>query len=232
MNNHAIIELLSSKHVRYLYHANTVCTSLTFLSAGGLLSREAVETRALAQTPQQSDTSDRQFGIYDALFFDSDDNHERAGKRNPYGPVLFLYDPCVLSLFDDSQIRISRKNALYWKSSWSDAARYLKPDEYDALFRKGEFDQSIILFGQEEPLPLSYVRKIIYDFPIQKGEAERLISDGWRRINAAAKQTGLEIPIVRRGHAYQKKHCECMEQYRQLFDGDRAEFEKLFSAER
>lgn len=68
MTNFEIKQILISKQINYLYHSNTVETSITFLRHGGLLSRGAVEKNGLNQTPQRSDEIDKQLGIYNDIF--------------------------------------------------------------------------------------------------------------------------------------------------------------------
>lgn len=71
-------KVLIHKGVTELFHVNSVITSLTFIDNGGLLSRETVEEYNLPQTDQQSDDIDKKFNIYNDIFFDSVDIHERA----------------------------------------------------------------------------------------------------------------------------------------------------------
>jgi hypothetical protein len=86
-----VIRTLDRKGNGYLYHANTIRTSCTFLANGGLLSRGAVEARGLQQTPQRSDGDDRRYGVWDDIWLDGVDIHAQARRENVYGPVLFIY---------------------------------------------------------------------------------------------------------------------------------------------
>lgn len=64
---------LLKKNITELFHANTVTTSLSFISEGGLLSRGEVEKRGLKQTSQLSDDDDKLYNIWNDVFFDSCD---------------------------------------------------------------------------------------------------------------------------------------------------------------
>ena len=117
MTNREIVEILTSKCVNRLYHSNTVETAISFLRAGGLLSRGLCEHLGYPQTPQNSDQLDREFDIYYDLFFDSVDIHERAHNANYYGPVLFEYNISVLDSIPEGCIRITKSNPINWNAN-------------------------------------------------------------------------------------------------------------------
>lgn len=83
-----IYSILKEKEVPYLYHANTVASSLTFIQNRALLSRGFVERKGLFQTPQKSDTGDKEFDVWEHIFFDGADLHLKYKRCNHYGPVL------------------------------------------------------------------------------------------------------------------------------------------------
>lgn len=102
-------KVLIHKGVTELFHVNSVITSLTFINNGGLLSRETVEEYNLPQTDQKSDGIDKKFNIYNDIFFDSVDIHERAKDVNNYGVITFVYSVDVLDEVADYDICILRK---------------------------------------------------------------------------------------------------------------------------
>lgn len=69
LDSKLLFSLLSAKGVKFLHHANTVKTSLTFIKAKSLLSRAYVEKNSLDQTEQYTDTKDKKFDIWDSVFF-------------------------------------------------------------------------------------------------------------------------------------------------------------------
>ena len=166
MTNHQIKEILISKGVNRLYHSNTVETSLSFIRAGGLLSRGLCEDLGYSQTPQQSDQLDRDFDIYYDLFFDSVDIHERAHSANYYGPVLFVYDVKVLDCIPEGCVRITKINPVHWNANSSENERYFtNENELGFCFTKGDFGQHITIKAQNTPLPFTYLSKIIITNP-------------------------------------------------------------------
>ncbi|MDP2843266.1 MAG: hypothetical protein Q8O06_06485 [Acetobacterium sp.] len=105
-----LIGVLKSKNVEYLYHANTTKTALAFIRNAGLLSRGAVDLLGEAQTPQYTDDADKQFCVWNDVFFDAVDIHERARNNNKYGPILFVYNLSVLKTAKDDGLRIIKLN--------------------------------------------------------------------------------------------------------------------------
>ena len=112
MTNKDIQRILLEKEVAHLYHANSMATACTFLENGGLLSRGAVEDFGLYQTPQETDATDKLLDVYYDIFFDSVDIHERIGKINHYGPIVFVYSTDVLEICSE-QISISDSKSEY-----------------------------------------------------------------------------------------------------------------------
>lgn len=81
--------VLAARGVESLHHANTVRTAGTFLRAGGLMSRGAVEDLGLDQTPQGSDEADRRYEVWYDIFLDRVDIHSdlndsrsRVGRKS------------------------------------------------------------------------------------------------------------------------------------------------------
>jgi hypothetical protein len=74
------LKVLKDKGVIEFFHASTVRTSITFLKSGGLLSREQGEKDG--QTSQITDATDKVLGIWDKVFVDTLDIHERLNKRH------------------------------------------------------------------------------------------------------------------------------------------------------
>ena len=65
LNSIELANFFQEKGVQHYYHANTLKTSLSFIHAGGLLSRGDVERMELQQTPQRSDRKDREVDVWD-----------------------------------------------------------------------------------------------------------------------------------------------------------------------
>ena len=58
INSKDLYNILKEKGLKYIYHANTLKTSLHFLKEGKLVSRGNLSERSLEQTPQKTDKHD------------------------------------------------------------------------------------------------------------------------------------------------------------------------------
>jgi hypothetical protein len=144
-------DVLVSIGATQLHHANTVTTSSTFLEEGALLSRGYVEAHGLKQTSQSSDSIDKRYGIWDAVFVDHVDIHYRGGRKkgpNQYGPILFeLNVNALLKLPSETDVRVTKKNPIHWKDKQDDAERYfLSPEELRKNIGYGDFDKMLVIF--------------------------------------------------------------------------------------
>ena len=156
---------LLKKNITELFHANTVTTSLSFISEGGLLSRGEVEKRGLKQTSQLSDDDDKLYNIWNDVFFDSCYVHEVVKNANNYGPVCFVFS---VDLLDDTSlpmIRITRSNPFNWKKSLTDNIDDNYIDDISE-YRKGDIAMHLTFFDCKTVIPFSpYLKKIILDDP-------------------------------------------------------------------
>lgn len=161
-NGTEIKSILIDKGISELYHANSVLTSATFFSVGGLLSRGAVENRRLQQTPQQTDQKDGHLGIWNDIFFDSCDIHERAHNLNCYGPVCFVFSIDLLEYLALPDIKITKQNPQYWDENIKNN-RYINDiNEY----QKNDFGMHLTLIDTFDIIPFNpYLKKIILDNP-------------------------------------------------------------------
>ncbi len=163
----AVLSILREKGISSLFHANTLLTSSTFLHQGSLLSWGTVADRGFAQTPQQSDELDKNYGIWHDIFLDLVDIHSRAGGRNFYGPILFRLDIQLLSAPWLTCVMITKKNPTKWTDgdSWQDRY-YTSPAEFQQHHSFGNFGSSLILTLEGGSLPLSpYLQSLIVDDP-------------------------------------------------------------------
>lgn len=158
--------VLYSRGVRKLYHANTVATSLSFLRAGGLLSRGYAEDIGTRQTPQQTDATDQEFGIYYDIFFDASDIHHASRNLNHYGPVAFVYSIDILDLLG-IDIRVTKRNPMYWDPDLPEDKRYFTDAaQLDFHYDERDFGQHITLRDMRAPLPSEpYLQEIILEDP-------------------------------------------------------------------
>ncbi len=160
-----IKDYLLKNDITELFHANTVTTSLTFISEGGLLSRGEVEKRGLKQTSQLSDNTDKLFNIWNDVFFDSCDVHQVVKNANKYGPVCFVFSADLLDDINLSPIRITKTNPYNWDYSFPDNIDDNYIDDISE-YRKGDIAMHLTFCDCHTVIPFSpYLKKIIIDDP-------------------------------------------------------------------
>lgn len=214
MTNREIVEILTSKCVNRLYHSNTVETAISFLRAGGLLSRGLCEHLGYPQTPQNSDQLDREFDIYYDLFFDSVDIHERAHNANYYGPVLFEYNISVLDSIPEGCIRITKSNPINWNANITEDEKYFtNEDELGYSFIKGDFGQHITIKGQDTSLPFTYLNRILITDP--RNNYKDYYVNAINTINRYISNNGLAVVLEKRNCP---DYCKCFDFYSNNFN--------------
>lgn len=168
MTNAEIKQVLLNKNVQHLYHTNTVETSISFLKCNGLMSRGYCQDKNLPQTYQYTDNSDKRYGIFYDIFFDSIEIQERTGISY-YGPVMFVYSIDVLDTVKEGHIRITKMNPEKWTPNMSISEKYfMNINELATEFVKGDFGQHITLTNQVNPLSFDYLEKVVLSDPQQK----------------------------------------------------------------
>ena len=156
LNPEIIHDILLGKEISNLFHANTLLTSLTFFKHKSLLSREYVENNKLEQTSQYSDELDKEYGIFNDIFMDTIDIHDRAKKMNLYGPILFAFPLKILIKDKIPFIRITKKNPTKWNENDNLEDRYYTSEkEFEDNYNKGDFNSMIIFPYLEGQLELN-----------------------------------------------------------------------------
>ncbi len=205
--------LRDKKGVQSLYHANTVVTSLSFLKAGGLVSRAKAEQDQLPQTDQYTDVADKAYGIFDKIFVDPTDIHRRLSRRNLYGPVTFVFAVDVVAMECVREVRVTRINPANWHKTsgqisecWFDTPAALNG------FEPTGFDNHIVLTCDAGLLPFGpHLQRVILDDP----------QDGSDAYDAAYAVLSTYISIEKRTC---REWCDCAKQY-----GRAQDREKVFS---
>ena len=209
MNTSLAKQCLRNAKVNRLYHVNTVVTSLSFIKQNGLLSRQTADYLGVPQTPQDSDEIDKKFNVYNDIFFDSVDIHERAKRPNEYGPVMFVYTIDVLDLLSEYDIGITKDNPIYWRDGMTENEKYFNNAlEMCIWFRKGDFNKHITIRNISVPLTFDYLEEIVIENP---GEAHiELLENAKYKIENALYSTGRNIPVRVRSCP---SECKCFSQY-------------------
>lgn len=212
LDNEHVRDFLVAEGIQYLYHANTVRTSCTFLRNGGLLSRGYVIDHGLSQTSQKSDAIDKKYGIWHDIFFDDCDIHQRSGNANFYGPVLFKFSIDVLLANTHSPIKITKRNPINWKRVESLRERYFYSiDELEASYSYGNFGQMITLYEVNGVLQFEpYLIEIIVDAPERNIHSEPPLNIAINALKAAGREGGVRININAR---VCRSSCKCNSYY-------------------
>lgn len=221
MNPKDVHRVLASIGANYLYHANSVSTSCTFLDNGALLSRGFVEDNGLVQTPQASDAGDKEYGIWHYVFLDHVDIHYRGGRTrgpNVYGPVLVKLDyNILLRLPAESEVFVTQCNPVYWSSLTEQERWFEDAEELSKNISQGDFNKMLVI-----KTPLAKLDLAGLDVEIFIDDPQRNLSNGtvaynhaYQRVNAAASAGGLNYSI--NPHAC-RGNCSCIAKYADLED--------------
>lgn len=214
MNAAEVKSVLKLHRVNNLYHANTVVTALTFLNNGGLMSREYVEKNGYPQTIQESDELDKEWDIYNDVFFDSVDIHERIKNVNFYGAVTFEYSLDLLDSLSGYDVLVTKNNPVHWEKGSSLESRYfLDIEELKSGFTKGSFIQHITV-KNAEIIPFDYLERIIIENP-GEGKEDYLNTALAEIMNVINKNNLRIIPEVREC----KNNCKCADTYKSNQEG-------------
>src|SRR4051812_17298577 len=86
-----------------LYHACELLDFGSYLALRGVPSRRRLEESGLPFTRFRSDSSDKAIGVWHLVFLNLEDFTQRwfangvQGTPNPYGPILFEFEPDALT---------------------------------------------------------------------------------------------------------------------------------------
>lgn len=211
----AIKKVLVQQGVKHLYHANTVVTSLSFLRSGGLLSRGYAEDLGVPQTPQESDESDKAYGIYYDIFFDASDVHKQCRNLNYYGPVSFVYSINVLDV-PGIIVKITKDNPIRWHVDTPEEERYfVSEDELDIHYSSSEITMHITICDMHSPLCFSdYLEEIVIENP--KIDNTRYFDQAYKAILTEVAQQAINVPVRIRECP---DDCGCYKKYRESREG-------------
>ncbi|HTJ53342.1 MAG TPA: hypothetical protein VL443_28000 [Cyclobacteriaceae bacterium] len=217
LSSEPMLEVLIAKGITNFFHANTVLTSYTFLEHSNLLSRKFIEDNELRQTPQYTDDIDKKYNIYNDIFMDTVDIHERARRRNNYGPILFVFPLNILSTLKISFVRFTKKNPSKWNDDDLPTDRYFHSvEEFKNGYSKGNFDTMMIIPNRDKLPLLNTLDQVIFDKPEMhwKDNGKNLTDEAVEYLKAAAVNGGLSNKGI--GIRFRKcdaRICNCFNQY-------------------
>lgn len=212
LNSTTVFKVLDASDVDCIHHANSVITACHFLRKGALLSRGTVERYGLYQTSQISDDTDKSVGIWFDVFTDSVDIHSRAGKRNIYGPVLFVLDSKLIKKSHTGRVWVTKCNPIDWGTVPREDHWFENTAELKDGFQKGKFAQMVVFRHCGGELHFgTYLKEIILDDPQQKtSKGIDCYSMGYGALSLAMTEGGINVPIKRRKC---KRNCKCLVEY-------------------
>lgn len=205
--NIKIVEKLKKLGIYELYHANAVITSLTFIDNKGLISKGVVNDKKLMRADQDTDKNDKKVNIYYDIFFDTSDVHYETNDVNDYGPVLFIFNVDMLAKLDNSEVKVTRVNPIYWRDDMNDKEKYLDCSEILDNLKKGDFNNQITINNFKNVLNFNYLKEIIVDDPGVGNEL--LLKNALSELEKRMKLQNITAPITIRDC----KHCSCKEKY-------------------
>ena len=226
INKKEFCEFLRSMGINHLYHANTVQTSCTFIDAGGLLSRGAVEAYNLIQTFQSSDNIDKKYNVWNDIFLDSYDLHNLFKRRNYYGPVSFKFNIDILNDERLPKLWITKDNPIYWRANQKNHERYFKNIlELKQNYSEEVWKKMITLRDTFEPLSFNpYLEQIILDNPLVRIGDIRLFKEAKVALINALERNNMDTSILVTRKC--KFNCSCRINY--LEQVRTQELKKLF----
>ncbi len=211
LKSSAVWDVLEAHDVEHLYHANSVITSCQFIKQKALLARGAVERMKLPQTEQYTDAVDKRYSLWFDVFADPIDIHERAGRANRYGPVLFVLDLERLRTSYTGNVWVTKLNPTRWAGTTREDRWFQSNADLKENFVYGDFNQMIVFrhCGGIMPLADSFDH-IILDDPRLKVDGVDMYSGAVGALTLAACDAGMEITIEKRECA---RHCDCRQHY-------------------
>ena len=217
LNAKEVFEIFEEKGIESLNHANSVITSCQFLRYGALISRGIIERKKWRQTEQISDELDKEFSIWNDIFVDSVDIHDRANRANIYGPVLLKLDSKILKDQYVGNVWITKSNPIKWHETPYENRWFQSVDDLNENFAKGTFDQMIVFRHCGGELPITtYIKEITLDDPkINPKNQENIEFDvyslAFGALRSSLEEGGISnVTINKRSCG---SFCKCFEDY-------------------
>jgi hypothetical protein len=239
LSSKEIYAVLQEKKVKFLYHANTVGTSMTFIENRALLSRSYVENNDLYQTEQNSDKEDKTYDVWNHIFLDGADLHKKYSRANHYGPVLFRLKLELLISPNIQNIYVTKSNPWYWTSTSNlEDKFYSNVEDIKNDYLTGEkLDSQIMLTFRklDKEIKLNkYLHSIGLDKPkllvnLTSGNQKNVGQYAEDILKKSLHDNGLgHIPILMR-HKKGISWCRCQFDYNYLHTSNKKEFKKRFN---
>ncbi|WP_110955000.1 hypothetical protein [Anaerosinus massiliensis] len=229
LDNIELYNKLKEKNVSYLYHANSLTTSLGFIKNGGLFSRGEMERRNINQTEQDSDYVDRKYNVWDDIFLDTVDLHgyiySQYSRQNIYGPVLFILKSELLRDCQFNNSWITTDNPTNWYKNGDTKIYFDTIERYINVMNDNRQQKMITIRNINNPIPFNeYLDHIELDNP-QRCFNESNISAyqyAYKSLEDAVTTAGLKVNIFE--HRC-NSNCFCKNNYKAM---NKIKFNKYF----
>lgn len=239
LSSKALYKILKEKDVKNLFHANTVATSLTFISSNALLSRFQVEMDGLSQSFQRSDAKDKRYDVWDHIYLDGTDHHKKYFQPNFYGPVLFIFSLEILASPSFQNVFILRTNPHFWTDKTTEEEKFYKNiDEVNSNYLTNKGNDSQIMFTFRHSAYELKLNKFLIGIGIDEPKIilkmrsgnEMLAGDYIRAvIETAMQENGIgHLPLLKR-HERRMDWCRCHAEYNWMYHFNKREFLRRFS---
>jgi len=192
----------------------------------------------LLQTAQRSDAEDKKFNVWDDVFVDGIDVHQKYKKANSYGPILFVLKLDLLLSPSCPKLLICKNNPWFWKNDDVLSDRYYSDfEEFDKDYLTNKMLDARLMItfrNPEKNIKLSkFLRIVVIDKPAtlfwSEGEKKIVAEVSFDRILTALKGNSLgHIPLKYRHTDVPILSCKCGFEYARLSTFDSAEFIKRF----
>lgn len=229
LDNIELYNQLISKGVNYLYHANSLTTSLGFINNGGLLSRSEMERRGIAQTEQTSDNIDKYFNVWNDIFLDTIDLHgyrySGYSRQNFYGPVLFILKTELFLEHSFENVWITNNNPTNWVEDSEEHDRYFNTvDDYIQNMNNSRQQKMITIRNINVEIPFNkYLYSIKLDDPSKNLPNTNVNTYDYAldKLVSTANISNLDVSI----DIHECDNCFCTVNYDNM---DEIDFEKYF----
>lgn len=210
-----IYEVLKSKGVSSIAHANSVRTSCEFLRNRCLMSREIINKLGTLTSSSTPDHISNNYSILNDIFTDSVDLHSHANRAHTQGPVVLELDIEIIKNTYTGKIWITKSNPMKWETNSNHERRwFVSANDLEDNFSYGSLEHMVVFRHCGGKLPIhGYLNKVIIDDPKLKTESNQIdyFSMAYGALKLAMREGGFDIPIEKR---VCNVGCSCLDNYK------------------
>lgn len=193
-----LLDFLKSKGINRLYCATTVKTACSIINSGKLMSKHKLDLNKLPMTGAEDANFYKSVNLWNKIILSLFDLHGYLPRQNKFGPVCFVLNVELLSEINIRDLRISKKNPMYFKdtpkykrffSSFEDFAQ-----NYDWIIDEQKANRTLILLrDKKSTVDLNkYLVEVILDKP---EERHLLFTKAKKAVSSTLEASGLKAPL-------------------------------------